>query len=238
MTIEAARELRVLGGFELRVDGRSVTPAVQGQRVLSCLAVCGPRLSRETLAGRLWPETSQTRAQANLRNALWRLGAVAPRVVHSARGQVGLREDVVVDLALTETCARQVLDDADEGRAALLVPLALFQRDLLPGWDEEWIVPERERVRQLRIHALEALSRTCADQARFARAVEAGLAAVNADPLRDSANAALIEAHLAQGNHADALRHLAGYRTLLADELGLAPSSRVENLLAVLPKAS
>ncbi len=237
MTIDSARELRVLGGFELRIDGRTVTPAVQGQRVLSCLAVCGPRLTRETLAGRLWPETSQTRAQANLRNALWRLGAVAPRLVHSARGQVGLREDVVVDLARTEQFARQVLDDADCG-SALLAPLALFQRDLLPGWDEEWVVPERERVRQLRIHALEALSRACADQGRFARAVEAGLAAVSADPLRDSANAALIEAHLAQGNHADALRHLAGYRALLADELGLAPSPRIETLVAVLPHAS
>lgn len=232
MTNESRREVLVLGGFELRVDGRPVALPTQAQRVLACLAVCGPDLPRERLAGRLWPETSQARAQANLRNALWRLRPAGPRVVRAARERVGLWDDVVVDLAEGERCARSVLDDGDDGRAALLAPLALLRRDLLPDWDEDWLVPERERMRQLRIHALEALSRSCAGQGRFARAVEAGLAAVNADPLRDSANAALIEAHLAQGNHSDAVRHLAGYRTLLADELGLAPSRRLETLVS------
>jgi DNA-binding SARP family transcriptional activator len=205
---------------------------LQAQRVLGCLAVTGPRLSRDVLAGRLWPDTTQVRAQANLRNALWRLRAVSRRLVRAGRNHVGLRDDVTVDLTRSERLARTVLDEADDGRSALVVPLELFQRDLLPSWDEDWVVAERERVRQLRINALEALSRACAGRGRFARAVEAGLAAVSADPLRDSANAALIEAHLAQGNHSDALRHLAGYRSLLADELGLAPSSRIETLVA------
>jgi DNA-binding SARP family transcriptional activator len=232
MTIDSRREVCVLGAFELRVDGRTVALPAQAQRVLACLAVCGPRLSRETLAGRLWPETSQGRAQANLRNALWRLRGVGAAVVVAGRDEVALRDDVAIDLVQGELCARAVIDDADDGRAALGAPLGLLRHDLLPDWDEDWIVAERERMRQLRMHALEALSRACAGQGRFARAVEAGLAAVTADPLRDSANAALIEAHLAQGNRSDAVRHLAGYRTLLADELGLAPSSRIETLVA------
>jgi DNA-binding SARP family transcriptional activator len=232
MIDENALELRVLGELEVVVGGRTVAVPLQAQRVLGCLAVTGPSLPREILAGRLWPDTTQVRAQANLRNALWRLRGVSRRLVRAARGQVGLRDDVTVDLARSERFARTVLDDADEGRSALVVPLALFQRDLLPSWDEEWVVAERERVRQLRINALEALSRACAGQGRFARAVEAGLAAVSADPLRDSANAALIEAHLAQGNRSDAVRHLAGYRHLLAEELGLAPSTRIETLVA------
>lgn len=232
MMTTSARELGVLGGFELRVDGRPVTVPLQAQRVLACLAVCGPRLSRETLAGRLWPETSQARAQANLRNALWRLQAVGPGLVDTARGEVSLRPTVAVDLALCERYARAVLDGADDGRIAVVVPVPLLRRDLLPDWDEDWLVAERERMRQLRIHALEALSRWYAGQGRFDRAVEAGLAAVESDPLRDSANAALIEAHLAQGNRSDAVRHLAGYRSLLADEMGLSPSDRLESLVA------
>jgi DNA-binding SARP family transcriptional activator len=232
MIDDNAPELRVLGELQVLLGGRTMRVALQAQRLLGCLAVTGPRLPREILAGRLWPDTTQARAQANLRNALWRLRGVSRRLVRSGRDQVGLRDDVAVDLARSERIARAVLDEADDGRSALIVPLELFQRDLLPSWDEEWVVAERERVRQLRIHALEALSRACAGHGRFARAVEAGLAAVSADPLRDSANAALIEAHLAQGNRSDALRHLAGYRSLLAHELGLAPSSRIETLFA------
>jgi DNA-binding SARP family transcriptional activator len=232
MIDDDAPELRVLGELQVVVGGWSVPVPLQAQRVLGCLAVTGPRLSRDVLAGRLWPDTTQVRAQANLRNALWRLRAVSRRLVRAGRNHVGLRDDVTVDLTRSERLARTVLDEADDGRSALVVPLELFQRDLLPSWDEDWVVAERERVRQLRINALEALSRACAGRGRFARAVEAGLAAVSADPLRDSANAALIEAHLAQGNHSDALRHLAGYRSLLADELGLAPSSRIETLVA------
>jgi DNA-binding SARP family transcriptional activator len=232
MIDDDAPELRVLGELQVAVGGWPVPVPLQAQRVLGCLAVTGPRLSRDVLAGRLWPDTTQVRAQANLRNALWRLRAVSRRLVRAGRNHVGLRDDVTIDLARSERLARAVLDEADDGRSALVVPLELFQRDLLPSWDEDWVVAERERVRQLRINALEALSRACAGRGRFARAVEAGLAAVSADPLRDSANAALIEAHLAQGNHSDALRHLAGYRSLLADELGLAPSSRIETMVA------
>jgi DNA-binding SARP family transcriptional activator len=232
MIDDDAPELRVLGELQVLVGGRAVPVPLQAQRVLGCLAVTGPRLSREILAGRLWPDTTQARAQANLRNALWRLRGVSRRMVRAGRNQVGLRDDVTVDLTRSERFARAVLDDGDDGRSALVVPLELFQRDLLPSWDEDWVVAERERVRQLRIYALEALSRACAGHGRFARAVEAGLAAVSADPLRDSANAALIEAHLAHGNRSDALRHLAGYRSLLADELGLAPSPRIETLVA------
>src|SRR5262245_16250111 len=132
MMTTSARELGVLGGFELRVDGRPVTVPLQAQRVLACLAVCGPRLSRETLAGRLWPETSQARAQANLRNALWRLQAVGPGLVDTARGEVALRPTVAVDLALCERYARAVLDGADDGRIAVVVPVPLLRRDLLP----------------------------------------------------------------------------------------------------------
>ena len=55
---------------------------------------------------------------------------------------------------------------------------------------------------------------------------------MSADPLRESANAALIEAHLAEGNRSEAARQLAAYRTVLGDELALAPSSRIEALVA------
>jgi DNA-binding SARP family transcriptional activator len=228
----ATTELRLLGGFELRVGGQAVALPTQAQRVLGCLAVVAPSQRRESLAGRLWAESSQERAQANLRNALWRVRQADRCVVHATRDVVRLDDDVEVDLTLSQRCARELIDRGPDGPPTVRAPLRLLELDLLPAWDEDWIVLERERVRQLRIHALEALSRSLAGQGCFAHAVEAALAAVSADPLRESANAALIEAHLAEGNHSEAARQLAAYRTVLDDELGLAPSPRIEALVA------
>jgi DNA-binding SARP family transcriptional activator len=225
-------ELRLLGGFELRVAGRAVALPTQAQRVLGCLAVVAPSQRREALAGRLWAESRQERAQANLRNALWRVRQAGRGLVHATRDVVQLHDELEVDLTLCQRCARDLIDRGADGPPVARTPLRLLELDLLPAWDEDWIVLERERVRQLRIHALEALSRSLVNQGRVAQAIEAALAAVSADPLRESANAALIEAHLAEGNRSEAARQLAAYRTVLGDELALAPSSRIEALVA------
>jgi DNA-binding SARP family transcriptional activator len=225
-------QLRVLGGFELLVGGQGVALPRQAQRVLGCLAVVGACQRREALAGRLWGGSSQDRAQGNLRNALWRVRQACAGVVEATRELVRLRDDVEVDLAVSERCARELIDHGIDSLGPVPAPVRMLELDLLPAWDEDWIVLERERVRQLRIHALEALSRSLARSGCFAHAVEAALAAVGADPLRESANAVLIEAHLAEGNRSEAARQLASYRAVLADELGLAPSPRMEALVA------
>ena len=65
---------------------------------------------------------------------------------------------------------------------------------------------ERERLRQRLLHAVEALTTHLVDRGRCAEAVEAGLWAVAFDPLRESAQRALITAHLAEGNLVEARR--------------------------------
>ena len=74
--------------------------------------------------------------------------------------------------------------------------------ELLPHWYDDWVVIERERFRQLRLHALDALCESLAAAGRYAAAVEAGRASVAAEPLRESAHRLLIQAHLAEGNRA------------------------------------
>jgi DNA-binding SARP family transcriptional activator len=48
----------------------------------------------------------------------------------------------------------------------------LLAKDLLPGWDEDWLQLERERHRQLRIHALEALSQRLTSGGQYAAAID------------------------------------------------------------------
>ncbi|HSL67563.1 MAG TPA: bacterial transcriptional activator domain-containing protein, partial [Actinomycetota bacterium] len=91
--------------------------------------------------------------------------------------------------------------------------------------------------RQLRLHALERLCEQLAAAGRFGVAVEAGLQAIAGDPLRESAHRALIKAHLAEGNVADATRQFRIYRRLARDELGVEPSSQAKDLVRGLPTA-
>jgi len=103
--------------------------------------------------------------------------------------------------------------------------------DLLPEWDEDWILFERERLRQLRVHALEALCRRLSVRGRHAEAIDAALAAVAAEPLRESAQHTLITAHLAEGNFSEAVRQYDLYRGLLRDGLGVEPSESMRQLI-------
>ena len=88
-----------------------------------------------------------------------------------------------------------------------------------------------EGWRQLRLHALEALAARLTAAGRWGEAAGAAGAAVRAEPLRESAHAALIQVHLAEGNQSEAVREFARYRALLRAELGLDPTPRLGHLL-------
>src|SRR2546428_362006 len=79
---------------------------------------------------------------------------------------------------------------------------------------------------------LEALCVGCTEEGRAAAAIAAGLAAVAAEPLRESSHRVLVEAHLSEGNQAEALRQYLHYRDLLRDNLGVEPSPRITSLVA------
>jgi DNA-binding SARP family transcriptional activator len=104
--------------------------------------------------------------------------------------------------------------------------------ELLPGWDDDWVLLERERLRQLRLHALEVLADKLARAGRQREAVQAACAAVRAEPLRESAHRTLVRVHLAGGDVAEAVRAYRDFRDVLARELGVAPSEQMEVLMA------
>lgn len=118
-------------------------------------------------------------------------------------------------------------DGAELGMAAVPV----LSADLLPDWYDDWVLLEAEDWRQLRLHALEALAGRLIALGCWGEAANAAGAAVRAEPLRESARAALIQAHLAVSNQSEAVREFTRYRTLLDAELGLAPTPRLHELL-------
>lgn len=231
-TLRPSQALRVLliNGFELRFRGRIIALPLSAGRVVAFLALQRASQSRTFVAGTLWPETSDSRAAANLRSALWRLRQVSRPLVDATATRLQLSYGVEVDVLKLEEVMRRI-GDRRTHLAAPDIERLMSPADLLPGWYEEWVVFERERLRQLRLHSLDILSERLVARRRFALAVEAALAAVRDEPLRESSHRSLIRAHLAEGNVSEAIREYRGYRQLLNDELGVSPSREMEGLL-------
>jgi DNA-binding SARP family transcriptional activator len=222
-------QLHVLGQFELIVRGDRVEVPLQAQRVLGYLAVVHPVQSRSVLAERLWVDAPQDRAMATLRNAVWRVRKSGASVIHTSRDNVSVATHVWIDLAHARRCAAAI----DLGQPTVTDPqlIKMLDSDVLVGWEDDWLQIERERLRQMRIHALESLAEMLVREGRHAQAIQAALAAVRAEPLRETAQVALINAYLSEGNACEAVRQFESFKRLLGDELGLSPSPRVEGLL-------
>ena len=221
---DTGASLSVLGGFAVRAAGERLSLPVAVQRMLGFLALTGQRQSRGVVAGRLWPQISEARAQANLRTALWQLRRTQFDVVQGARDQLWLSDHVAVDYRVMIEQALRVLNGAVTEADLLRLPLPLFEADLLPGWDEDWLLIERERHRQLRMHALEAISRRLMELGQHALAADAAYAAIAIEPLCESAHRTLAQVFLAEGNPTEALRQFELYRRLLNDDTGFGPT--------------
>jgi len=228
-----AANLRLLGAFQLSVAGHPVPVGLSAQRLLALLALHEEGLARITAAGLLWPSTTDARAQANLRTALYRLGSSRAVVVEVTKKDLRLAPTVGVDARQINRLASQLLarDSSLSPRQLTWTMSCDLYHDLLPDWDEDWLRPEQQRFRHVRLHCLEALGSQLAANGRYGAAVDAALAAVQADPFRETAHELLIRVHLAEGNRNDAVRHYLGFRRKLRDELGLEPSERLGHLL-------
>jgi DNA-binding SARP family transcriptional activator len=205
------------------------------KRLLAFVALRRRRVDRRHAAGTLWPFGNDGRAAGNLRSALWRLRRAGINVLAADKGSLRLREHVIVDLHLIDQWATRLIHRTAFGRDLLISPSVFDALDLLPGWYDDWVLMERERIRQRLLHALEALSIHLANLGRYGEAVDAALLAVSADPLRESAHRALIEAHVAERNLTEAYRSYIAYRDLVRRELGIEPSSELLALVRFRP---
>ncbi|MCE0538842.1 hypothetical protein LWF15_25410 [Kineosporia rhizophila] len=217
--------LRLIGDFDVLAGSQALPVRRCGQKLLAFLAITRGSVGRPTLAGTLWPESPGARAAANLRASISRLPRPGGRqLVRSNGSRLALAEDVRVDLHE----ASDLITSPDAQRDP---PPENWYADLLPFWEEDWVLLERERFRQSRLHALEHSSQQLREQRRFGEALQAALRALAGEPLRESAHRLVIEAHLAEGNAAEALRQYHQYRALLRTELGIAPSGEIRQLV-------
>jgi DNA-binding SARP family transcriptional activator len=235
---ETGVRLRLLGGFAVAFDGTRLD-LPPGQRRLLALLGLRQTSSRAQIAGMLWPEVSDSRALGCLRTALWRLERLlnvpgqlpdqpADQVVVSEGGDIHLGTGVRVDVDELVRMARVLEDGGDPRPAAQLAQIA--QGDLLPGWYDDWVLVERESLRQLRLHALEDLARAQLRLHQYGPALRSAIAAERIEPLRETPHRLVMQIHLAEGNSYEALHTYHSYRDLVHRELGVPPSPLMQAL--------
>lgn len=226
----APHRVRVLGSFSLtalsRTGQRSVPLGADARRVVAYLAVHPRPQRRGALAADLWPGMAVGAAVRLLDEAVAAVD-VPGLLVHDSDGALALADDVAVDLAAAMRLVRELPDATDADPE-----LDLLSADLLPGWTAAWLAVERERFRQLRMHALEQRAERLVAAGRVDDAVALARSVVHSAPSRESARRVLIEAFLALGDIASAVAEADGYQELLRSSVG---SGSVSGLDALLP---
>ncbi len=223
--------VQLFGEPRIVCGGRPLKVPEGSKRLLAFVALSGGRVDRRYVAGMLWPMGSDKHAAGSLRSALWRLKSAGIDVLESDTYMLSLRSGTVVDVgAVCEWAARLVGGSATQDDL-FVADWRGDSLDLLPAWFDDWVIFERERVRQRLLHALEALSRRLGAVGRLADAVDAAIWVVSADPVRESANRVLIEAHLAEGNLIEASRAYQRYRHIVGREFGVEPSEQLASLV-------
>jgi DNA-binding SARP family transcriptional activator len=222
----------MFGGPYVRAAGRRHEVPEGSKQLLAFVALRRKRVDRRHAAGTLWPDGNEERAAGNLRSALWRLRRAGIDVLLADKRSLALRADVLVDVHVMDQWATRLIGGKASAADLAVPPFWADVLEFLPGWYDDWVLMERERLRQKMLHALEEMSRRLAGAGRFADAVEAAILAISAEPLRESAQRVLIEAHVAEGNLSEAHRIWQDYRNLVHRELGVDPSGDLQDVVA------
>jgi DNA-binding SARP family transcriptional activator len=214
------RRISVVGRLGIYPMMKLSLPA---RKLIALLALRGGEASRQASADGLWPDMTEDSGRASLRRSLWQV----PRGWVSVVG-----ENLVLEAECDLPEARAAAVRAIGGEPVTFDEIDLLSSDVLPGWHDEWVLPIHDEFRTLRVQALEAACRTLLAHGNLPLAIQAGTAALMAEPLRESAAEAVIEVHLAQHNRYEALRCYDALVKRLQDELSVQPMRELTDMLA------
>jgi WD40 repeat protein/DNA-binding SARP family transcriptional activator len=225
-------ELRVLGQFEVRVnDGVVLLASRPAQSLLAYLALsAGTAHRREKLAGLFWPETDDDNARANLRHALWRIRK-AVEAVRVGRGYLVSDElAVAFDAGADYWLDAGVLVADGDAVHALQNSLAVYRGELLPGFYDEWVAPERERLAAVFQRKMQRLLDRLAEDRRWTDVLEWATRWISVGHAPEQAYRALMQAHAELGNRSGVVLAYQQCCRALFSDLGVEPSSQTQRL--------
>jgi predicted ATPase/DNA-binding SARP family transcriptional activator len=227
-------EVNLLGQFEVLLDGRRLTiPTRNAQSLFAYLILnAGHAQRREQLAGLLWPDSSEDNARSNLRHELWRL-----RKALEFEGQSCFRSDDLT-IAFAPPCeysldVQRLASLPLEGSRPddLIAALSLYRGQLLPGFYDEWIFAERERLQALFEARMARLLELLQGEGRWAEVLEWAMRWIALGEWPEPAYRALMSAYTHRGELSKAVATYERFRQGLQKDLGVEPSQQTQALL-------
>lgn len=221
-------QIRLLGQFDVRADGhRIVISSRAGQSLFAYLVLtAGKAHRREKLAGLFWPDLSDELSRRNLRNELWRVRKAIQRRPENGQDYLIADEfslwfnsgtDHWLDVA--------ALQSPSENLDGLISNLSLYQGELLPGFYEDWVLLERERLHARFENLMQGLLAQLIKEQRWTTVVEWSEKWIGLADTPEAAYRALMVAYAATGSRAQVASSYERVRSALDRELGVEPSS-------------
>jgi DNA-binding SARP family transcriptional activator len=223
-------------------------PSRQGRIAFAYLAIEHDRpIPREELADVIWLEElppgwegALSAIVSKLRTLLKQLGPTGPEITIAA-GSHQLRAPSApwIDVEV----AGSSIDEAEgllrRGKASRAwgpanVAAAIASRPFLPREELGWVEKRRRVLQEIHLRSLECLSEIALQNGELPLAARIAAEAVEREPFREAGYRRLMRAHEAMGNRAEALRVYHLCLRLLAEELGVRPSSETEALYLAL----
>ena len=220
----ALARVRLLDRFCFEYDDTPVVLPAALVRLVAFLALRGPS-RRCVVAGTLWPDVSEEHALASLRTSIWRMNRLAPGLLSATSGSVAVSEAASVDSRDQEEFATGLLRGQLDDDGVVDGLSVLWGGALLPGWYDDWVLYEREKLEQRKVRALESLATTAYESGDLVTALDAAREASRREPLLDAMRSIAIRARLGLGDVSGAVHEYRAYRRFLALELGIEPSA-------------
>jgi predicted ATPase/DNA-binding SARP family transcriptional activator len=227
--------LFILGPLQIQLGEEDLGKRVsaKGRALLAYLVLTGRAHTRSALAGLFWGESPEKDARRNLRVELSKLRRVVGEVVTATHETLAVDQDALwLDAAEFERLV--ITPDSPE---TVRQALALYRGDLLDDLlvrdaplFEEWVLLERERLRQLAIGGLEQLVRWGIEQENFSNAIQDVRRLLLLDPWLESAHRNLMWMLARTGDRSGALAQYEACRQTLAQELGVEPAREITAL--------
>lgn len=224
---DAVLHIQLLGNFRLVYDDQPVT-SIEAPRLQALLAYLllhrdAPQ-SRQHIAFLLYPDSSEAQARTNLRNQMHYLRKALPAadrflIADAQTLQWNSDAPFTLDVDDFENSVAHA-----SSSATLREAVNLYRDELLPGCYDDWILPEREQLRQKFVETLERLILLLENQRDFHTAVSFTERLLRQDPLREETYRHLMRLYVLSGDSAGARRVYQTCVAVLKRELDAEPS--------------